>query len=92
MVHNWVVDSLFFIDIIIIFNSAYIDERDELVKDRCTIASNYLRGWFFVDLISIIPFEIFFQRGDAVNLVRFARIGRIPKIIKLLKLFRLMKL
>ena len=53
-----IVDSMFILDIIITFNSAYIDEADQLVTERKKIAVKYLKSWFFVDLISSFPFEI----------------------------------
>lgn len=90
---NGVVDALFFIDILVFFNSAYIDDELNIIEDRCQIAKNYLSVWFWVDLVAIVPFSWFVQsKGEAANLVRFARIGRITKILKLLKLLRLMKL
>lgn len=89
---NYVVDSLFFIDIIIIFNSAVVNDDLSIIEDRCEIAKIYLSGWFWIDLVAILPFGLFTANGEASNLVRFARIGRITKILKLLKLLRLMKL
>ena len=55
---NYTIDVLFFIDIILIFNSSYYDNQLELIEDRWVIAQNYLRGWFAIDMIAIIPFEI----------------------------------
>ena len=90
---NYVVDALFGLDVILIFNSAYFDVNLDLVDDRCEVAKTYLKSWFIIDLVAIIPFEGFVpMNGEAANLVRFARIGRITKILKLLKLMRLMKL
>ena len=59
MYFNYVVDILFLIDIIVIFNSAVYDENLNIIHDRATIAKIYLQGWFFIDLIAIIPFELF---------------------------------
>ena len=78
---------------IIIFNSGFIDDDYVQVMDRCIIAKDYLKSWFVIDLIAILPFEWFVPtNGDAANMIRFIRIGRITKILKLLKLLRLMKL
>ena len=47
---------MFFIDMIIIFNKAYFDEKAfKLVSDRAQIAKGYLQGWFWIDLFAIIP-------------------------------------
>ena len=81
------------VDIIVIFNSAYFDENFALVTDRWKLSLTYVKGWLFIDLIAILPFDLFVpSNGEAANLVRFARIGRVTKILKLLKLMRLMKL
>lgn len=90
---NYIIDILFLLDVIIIFNSAYYDENLDLIQDRCDIAKTYLKGWFTIDIVAIIPFDLFVpSNGEAANLIRFARIGRVTKILKLLKLMRLMKL
>ena len=81
------------IDIIFLFNSAYFDDHLDLVTDRSTISITYLKSWFVIDILAIIPFNLFVpSNGEASNLVRLARLGRITKILKLLKLVRLMKL
>lgn len=89
---NYVVDGLFLIDIITIFNSAAYDEDFTLIDDRSFLIKQYITGWFSIDLIAIIPFELMFNGGSSANLVRLTRIGRITKLLKLMKLMRLMKL
>lgn len=55
---NWVIDSLFIIDICVIFNSAFHDDDFNIVEDRKKIAMMYIQGWFIIDLLAIIPFDI----------------------------------
>jgi hypothetical protein len=69
-----------------------MDENYETVTNYKTIATEYLRFWFWIDMIAIIPFSLFIRDGEAANLIRFIRIGRITKILKLLKLMRLIKM
>lgn len=72
-----IIDFLFFIDILVCFNAETMTDEFELISDRKQITINYLKGWFFIDTVSIIPFELFLQ-GDKYNkLVRIARIGRL---------------
>lgn len=52
---NYIVDASFFFDIIFCFFSAYEDENEELIYDRCTIARSYCFSWFFIDVVSILP-------------------------------------
>ena len=90
---NWIIDILFLIDIFIMFNSSILDENFEVIDDRCTIIKTYLKGWFLIDVIAIIPFDLIVDDGGgAANLIRYARIGRITKLLKLMKLMRLIKL
>ena len=49
-------DCSFFFDIILSFNTTYFDEKGFLVVSRAKIACNYLSGWFFIDLVTAIPF------------------------------------
>ena len=56
-VMNTTIDLLFVFDIIIIFNSAFYNEFNEILDDRKVIAKNYLTGWFTIDVVAIIPFD-----------------------------------
>ena len=86
---------MFLIDIIVIFNTAIFDDDMNTIYDRCLLTKSYLKGWFFIDLIAIIPFSLFLGSdgsGEAANLIRFTRFGRVVRMLKLAKLMRLMKL
>ena len=91
VVINYVIDVTFFLDIILSFLSAYEDENDELVHDRCIIASSYLKSWFFVDIISVLPISEFLQSGDFASLARITRLPKLYRLIRLIKLMRLLK-
>ena len=58
-------DFLFLIDVIIIFNSAIDDEDFRIIEDYKTIAIIYMRSWFFIDCLAIIPFDTIIM--SAVN-------------------------
>ena len=55
---NYSIDSLFLIDIIINFMTAYQSDNHEVVDDRCKIIKNYFTGWFIIDFLAIFPTEI----------------------------------
>jgi len=102
---DWILgfmDFLFLIDCIVIFNSAIDDEDFRIVEDRKLIACIYLKGWFLIDIMAIIPFDFIIMAvvndptgsNSSANLnkmIRVVRIGRIYKLIKLTKLLRIMK-
>ena len=54
----YITDFIFVIDIIVAFCTTVPDDKNftEII-DRGAIATNYLTGWFWVDFISIVPFD-----------------------------------
>jgi len=58
LIADVITDSLFMIDVLINFISAFEDEQGEVVKSRKLIAISYLKSWFFVDLTSCIPISL----------------------------------
>ena len=68
-----------------------------MIDCRKEIALLYVYGWFFIDLLSIIPFDIIFSNIESVNgrstsMVRLARIGRMYKLVKLTRLLKMLKI
>ena len=53
----YLVDGLFLCDIFVNMFSAYEDQDLRIQDDRKLIVLNYLRGWFFIDIIAILPIE-----------------------------------
>jgi hypothetical protein len=89
---NWdifdiVVDCIFFLDMILTFFTAYWDD-ERLVVSMRGIAINYIKFWFWVDVISILPFEQIMNSGDTLALVR---ISRLPRLYRLMKIFRMIR-
>ena len=54
----YTIDVSFLIDIFVTFNTAFYDHDNDMIDNRHTIASSYLFGWFTIDLVAIIPFDI----------------------------------
>ena len=61
---NILIDCLFGVDMFVIFNSAYQTEDFEIVDDHKSIAISYITGWFWLDLIAIIPFQDLFGADE----------------------------
>lgn len=55
---NIVIDVLFGLDILVIFNSAYYNLDFVVVESHGKIACNYLKGWFLLDFFAIFPFDV----------------------------------
>ncbi|CAH8526255.1 unnamed protein product [Schistosoma turkestanicum] len=84
-----IVELLFIIDIILNFWTTYVSKSGQVVYHLKAIAINYLRGWFFLDLLAAIPFDVIL----AVNNPEIqGTIGEMGNWIHLLKLARLLRL
>jgi len=59
------------------------------ITDKKKIAANYLKTWFLIDMLSIIPYEVFLNGNKRYNIL--ARSSRLFKISKLIRLARLIK-
>ena len=93
---NAIIDLLFLIDIFVIFNTAIYDQYFQIIEDRKQIAIIYLKGWFAIDVLAILPFDLILNAGGLKNgsnaMVRFARIGRLYRLVKLTRLLRVIKI
>ena len=50
------INIIFIIDILINFNTAFY-KKGNLVTSRKTIALNYLKFWFWLDLVASFPYD-----------------------------------
>lgn len=91
---NSIIDILFLMDILVIFNTAYIDEDGEftVVQDYGKIAKRYLTSWFIIDFLAIIPIDILFGGSNVNGIVRITRIGRLYRLIRLTRMLRVIKI
>jgi len=88
-----VIDVLFLSDVIVIFNTAFYTENFDMIDNRKEIAYNYLKGWFTIDILAILPFDYILALGNYdVKMVRIVRVGRLYKLVKLTRLLRILKL
>ena len=84
IITNTLVDFLFAVDIILNFFSAYFDSNEELVTDKRLIAKEYLRGWFIIDFVAILPLN--YALGSTQDYTSLARLARLPRLYKLIKM------
>ena len=82
-----IVDLLFFFDMIFTFFTPIVMD-DKMVTSLWKIAKSYLKFWFWLDLLSIFPFEYIISKGQLVSLVRLSRIPRLYRLVKITKLIR----
>jgi hypothetical protein len=81
---DWFTDVLFVMDVLAGFRTAYFF-RQNLITDWKLIGMRYLKSWFLLDLVSVIPFELFPGASfdvsfiKALKCVRLLRLGRFFK-------------
>lgn len=75
----------FFLDIVFTFFSAYYNNRDELIVDRRKIALSYIKGWFFLDVVMVLPISLIFKTAEYNKLMRLARLSRVYRLLRILR-------
>jgi hypothetical protein len=94
---NYIMDIIFFADIVINFRTIVFDHRtNDPITDSRFIAWNYIKGGrFFMDLVSTIPIEVIgdiagtsISKGTLklVGLLKLTRLLRISRIITFIKM------
>ena len=81
IIFNWVVEAFFYIDIILNFIHEKRLALNVIIKDFKSITLVYLKSWFFIDFISVFPFQLLLEQGMTTKLLR---LFRMPRMIKLL--------
>lgn len=76
------IDGLFIIDLILNFWMGYYDNEENLIVTPKKIVFNYIFGWFWVDLISSIPFNSLKYFDQLAQNVYFFCLFRILKNYK----------
>jgi hypothetical protein len=98
------IDIVFAIDIILSFFTPIVKSNRKLETRHSKIAKKYLKGWFFIDVITTFPFYLI-EKIDTmeidpledrqvllVKILKLQRIYKIFRILKLIKLFRVRKI
>ena len=83
---DWIFTFILLCDIVLSFFSAYIDNDDNVIKNRKRIIHNYIKSWFVIDVLSIVPFNYFtFINHNTHQVFRVLRMFKLIRITKLLK-------
>uniref|UniRef100_A0A183C8X5 Cyclic nucleotide-binding domain-containing protein n=1 Tax=Globodera pallida TaxID=36090 RepID=A0A183C8X5_GLOPA len=83
-----IVDIFFIIDIIINFRTTFVNENDEVVSDPGKIATHYFKGWFLIDMIAAVPFDLLLVETDSdetttlIGLLKTARLLRLVRVAR----------
>lgn len=86
-----IVDVTFVVDILINFRTTYVNRNDEVVSHPSKIAIHYLRGWFAIDLMSAIPFDVFVMGGKLSDSTPTDETTTLIGLLKTARLLRLVR-
>ena len=79
------IDMYFVVDFVLNFRTGYVNESQLLIMNLRKIRRRYVRGWFAIDVLAILPFsyvaELVGAEGNTGN-----------KAFKIFRMFRLAKL
>ncbi|XP_039480452.1 potassium voltage-gated channel unc-103 [Drosophila santomea] len=83
-----IVDVTFIVDIIINFRTTFVNSQDEVVSHPGRIAVHYLSGWFLIDLVAAVPFDLLLVGSDTdetttlIGLLKTARLLRLVRVAR----------
>ena len=60
-----IVDIMFIVDILINFRTTYVNANEEVVSHPGRIAVHYFKGWFLIDMVAAIPFDLLIFRSGS---------------------------
>ncbi|KAH7962287.1 hypothetical protein HPB52_015328 [Rhipicephalus sanguineus] len=63
IISDVIVEAMFIIDIGLNFRTTFVNKKGEVVAKPKSVALNYLRGWFIVDLLAALPFDLLNAAG-----------------------------
>lgn len=85
---DWAITLLFTADIVANFMLPR-DQGRQLISDRREIARMYLKGWFFVDLLAAVPFDLITHSIGLNVTVEALFVLRSLRLVRILRLARL---
>jgi hypothetical protein len=81
-----VFNLLYGIDVAVNFFLCYYNEKGVMITDRHQIAKNYLTGFFFMDFVSSIPFQLLSNGGGGGKLLKILKLPKLTRMIRLVKI------
>ncbi|XP_061413462.1 potassium voltage-gated channel subfamily H member 2-like isoform X1 [Lethenteron reissneri] len=81
------VDIMFMVDIFINFRTTYINKNEEVVSHPGKIAIHYFKGWFLIDMVAAIPFDLLIfgsgsGSGETTTLIGLLKTARLLRLVR----------
>jgi hypothetical protein len=88
---NRFVDVSFLFDMLLNFYLGYFDDdMGKWVFDLVKIRKKYFESWFFIDIVSILPFDAIGILTDS-NSIKRLKVLRVIRLLRLAKLLRILR-
>ncbi|KAL1429931.1 hypothetical protein MTO96_015430 [Rhipicephalus appendiculatus] len=89
IISDVIVEAMFIIDIGLNFRTTFVNKKGEVVAKPKSVALNYLRGWFIVDLLAALPFDLLNAAGlysrDNQMYLHLLKLTRLLRLARLLQ-------
>ncbi|XP_070963074.1 voltage-gated inwardly rectifying potassium channel KCNH6 isoform X1 [Oncorhynchus clarkii lewisi] len=82
------VDVLFIVDIGINFRTTFVNPNDEVVTQPWKIAVHYLKGWFAIDLVAALPFDLLIFRSGSDEMATLIGLLKTARLLRLVRVAR----
>eukprot|EP00931_Biecheleriopsis_adriatica_P010690 TRINITY_DN111762_c0_g1_i1.p1 TRINITY_DN111762_c0_g1~~TRINITY_DN111762_c0_g1_i1.p1 ORF type:complete len:764 (-),score=119.84 TRINITY_DN111762_c0_g1_i1:60-2267(-) len=95
---GWLTMLFWTCDMFISLNTGVREADGTMILNRCGITKSYLKSWFIVDCIVVVPdwamtiVEMTGGGTDGQGVARMGRVLRVVRAMRILRLFRLLKL
>jgi hyperpolarization activated cyclic nucleotide-gated potassium channel 1 len=96
-VWEYIINALFFCDVLVNCCSAYYDNEGKVVTHRGRIIWNYAKSWMAIDIVACVPFSLFdnsipsSSQSSNVGYSSLLRLLRVPRLYRLFRISRLLK-
>eukprot|EP00892_Ulva_mutabilis_P001042 jgi/Ulvmu1/10939/UM007_0118.1 len=88
-----IVDASFLLDIVLNFRTAFVENgaSDALISSRRRIITKYLTGFFVLDVVSTVPWDLV-MTNEALGLVQLFKVSRIVKLVRIMRILKLIRI
>jgi hypothetical protein len=91
-----IIDAIFFIDVVLSFFTVVFNKKGIYETNLKTLAILYLKGWFFVDFTTSIPYyiidsilSIIFKK-DKKTLLLMVGAPRLYRLLRIIRIFKIL--
>lgn len=84
-------DFMYMLDILLQFRTTYVDSHGHVVTNWRNIFFRYVCGYFTIDLISSMPWDLILPDGSNQSETRLLKVVRLVKLTKLGRMAKLQK-